>query len=308
VSFQAEVWPLIAREVELVYYTTLLRDRPAAAVAFAARFPAERDALLHEFGLPAWDWSRIAAPHAGRSFAGPGEYHATLRRDLTEDVRRARGGNVSDPVKAALDVLRDLRNEVRLVVDHSGLSGSSYRDELLAGYTPLNAYLSIGPPAGRIEEMIALLDARVLHVVGPGLRIDATGGAFVAWSPQVAGSRVAARALVEARLPVLDVRTTTDPLMVRLREQGAVVPYRIPDPAGDYETGGLAVTSRPYRLIDATGRPHPRRFAYGIPTEAVHWVTAAGIRPGVNSVILADADAIARAALAIPAPVTAGRP
>jgi hypothetical protein len=34
-----------------------------------------------------------------------------------------------------------------------------------------------------------------------------------------------------------------------------------------------------------------------VPTESVHWVTAAGIRPGVNSVILGDADAIARTCL-----------
>jgi hypothetical protein len=64
-----------------------------------------------------------------------------------------------------------------------------------------------------------------------------------------------------------------------------------------YETGGLAVTPRPYRVIDAQGRAHPRRFAYGVPTESVHWVTAAGIRPGVNSVTLGDSDAIAAAVL-----------
>ncbi len=43
--------------------------------------------------------------------------------------------------------------------------------------------------------------------------------------------------------------------------------------------------------------PHPRRFAYGVPTEVMHWVTAAGIRPGIGSVILSDSDAIARAVL-----------
>ncbi len=31
----------------------------------------------------------------------------------------------------------------------------------------------------------------------------------------------------------------------------------------------------------------------------MHWVTAAGIRPGVDSVTLGDSDAIARAALAV---------
>ncbi len=38
-----------------------------------------------------------------------------------------------------------------------------------------------------------------------------------------------------------------------------------------------------------------------MPTESVHWVTAAGIRPGVDSVTLGDSDAIARSVLALPA-------
>jgi hypothetical protein len=71
---------------------------------------------------------------------------------------------------------------------------------------------------------------------------------------------------------------------------------------GHYQTGGLAVAHRPYNL-GTSRQPHPCRFAFGVPTETVHWVTAAGIRPGVNSVILsdadADADAVAQAAVAL---------
>ncbi|WP_308402420.1 hypothetical protein [Streptomyces sp. TBY4] len=44
-----------------------------------------------------------------------------------------------------------------------------------------------------------------------------------------------------------------------------------------------------------------------MPTEAVHWVTAAGSRPGVNSQTLGDADAIACAVLAL-TPAHAGPP
>jgi hypothetical protein len=104
---------------------------------------------------------------------------------------------------------------------------------------------------------------------------------------------------VEARLPVTDIRATSDPLVRGLLESGACATYRIPDAeSGDFVSGGLAVTPKPYRLLDATGRAHPRRFAFGVPTEPVHWGTAAGVRPGVDSVILGDADAIARACLA----------
>lgn len=79
--------------------------------------------------------------------------------------------------------------------------------------------------------------------------------------------------------------------------------YRIPSGQGAcYESGGMAVTERPYRIIDGRGRAHPRRFADGVPTESVHWVTAAGIRPGVDSVTLGDSEAIACAVLALAAP------
>lgn len=96
-------------------------------------------------------------------------------------------------MKAALDLLRDLRNEIRLAVDHGGLEGTSHRDDLEGWYTPLNAFLSIGPPASRIEEMGALIEAGVLTILGPGVqvRIDTTAQLYVAESSVVPGRRSA---------------------------------------------------------------------------------------------------------------------
>ncbi|MFH8984939.1 FAD/NAD(P)-binding protein [Streptomyces varsoviensis] len=313
VRFRTDLWPLIAREVEAVYYGALLasRGRRAEQDAFAEQYvalprPAARERLLDAHGIaPAdrWDWERIARPCAGREFAGRAEFRSWLLAYLARDVREAKAGNVSGPLKAALDVLRDLRNEIRLAVDHGGLEGGSYRDELDGWYTPLNAFLSIGPPVSRIEEMIALIEAGVLELTGPGtqVRIDTAAPCFVANSPLAPGPAVRSDVLIEARLPAPDLRRTADPLLLHLLRTEQCAPYRIRDArGGTYETGGLAVTERPYRLLDARGLAHPRRFAYGVPTEAVHWVTAAGIRPGVDSVTLSDADAIARAMLAVP--------
>lgn len=296
--FAEDVWPLIAREVECVYYETLLGTTldeyltaPDPVAVLAAHGITER-----------FDWELLTRPYGDRTFADRDAFRDWLLRYLREDVRQARQGNVSGPLKAALDVLRDLRNEIRLAVDHGGLTGDSHRDDLDGWYTPLNAYLSIGPPVSRIEEMIALIEAGVLVLTGPGtqIRLDTTTPTFLAGSTTVPGPPIHATALIEARLPEPDLRRTMDPLLRHLLHTDQAAPYRI-DPG--YETGGLAVTERPYHLLDAQARPHPRRFAYGIPTEAVHWATAAGIRPGVDSVTLADSDAIARAVLRLP-PVT----
>jgi PAS domain-containing protein len=324
IRFSTDLWPLIAKEVQSVYYEALLatRENPARVAAFTARYlrtepGPQEDRLLEAAGIGAaerWDWELIARPYGGRVFADLAAFRAWLRDHLDEDVRQARRGNVSGPLKAALDVLRDLRNELRLAVDHSGLDADSHRDELDRWYTPLNAYLSIGPPASRIEEMAALMDAGVLEVLGPGTRAgtdadDPDGPCFTGTS-DIPGVRVRATTLIESRLPEIDLRRTADPLMGHLLRTGQCRPHRVPGSGGEsYETGGLAVSERPYHLLDAQGVPHPRRFAYGVPTESVHWVTAAGIRPGVGSVTLEDSDTIAGAVLALPQlPTAPGRP
>ncbi|MFE5602436.1 FAD/NAD(P)-binding protein [Streptomyces coelicoflavus] len=317
--FTTDLWPLVAREAESVYYGTLLesRGRSGEREAFVGRYleasgQDEQDRLLDGHGIgpkDRLDWERLARPYGQREFTDRAAFSDWLLGYLADDAREAKAGNLSGPLKAALDVLRDLRNEIRLAVDHGGLDGDSHRDDLEGWYTPLNAFLSIGPPVSRIEEMIALIEAGVLELTGPAteIRIDTSReeAAFVASSREVPGPPVRATALIEARLPEPDLRRTADPLLRHLLDTEQCTPYRIPGAGGTvYESGGLAVTERPYRLLDARGRAHPRRFAYGVPTESVHWVTAAGIRPGVDSVTLGDSDAIARAVLALPpAPV-----
>ncbi|WP_240797697.1 FAD/NAD(P)-binding protein [Streptomyces sp. F001] len=296
-DFLSEIWPLVAKEVETVYYTTLLR-RPDFAEHYLAvphRGPQEAR-LLDEFGVPAaerWCWERISRPYAGRAFDGPGQWRDWLLSYLREDAAQAALGNVHGPLKAALDVLRDLRNEIRLIVDHGGLSGVSRRDHLDRWYTPLNAFLSIGPPRRRIEELAALVETGVVEVLGPRLEVRCADGAWVAHSPDIPGSAVRVTTLIEARLPEPDLRRTADDLLAGLLKTGQCRPHTV----DGHETGGLDVTPRPYRLVDRQGEPHARRFAFGVPTEGVHWVTAAGARPGVDSVTLSDADGVARAVL-----------
>ncbi|MFF5367858.1 FAD/NAD(P)-binding protein [Streptomyces sp. NPDC013187] len=304
-DFLTEIWPLVAKEVETVYYGALIRQaasRSGREREFADRFlalphgdPVEAP-LLEEFGVPdaeRWCWERISRPYTGRDFGRPGEWDDWLLSYLREDAAQAALGNVHGPLKAALDVLRDLRNELRLIVDHGGLAGASRRDHLDRWYTPLNAFLSIGPPRRRIEELAALVEAGVVRVLGPRLRVTDEDGGWVAHSPDVPGSAVRVTTLIEARLPEPDLRHTADALLAGLLRSGQCRPHTV----DGYETGGLDVTPRPYRLMDRQGLAHKRRFALGVPTEGVHWVTAAGARPGVDSVTLSDADAVARAVL-----------
>jgi uncharacterized NAD(P)/FAD-binding protein YdhS len=305
VDFRADVWPLIAKEVETVYYTTELSGRLTAdeLARFASRYRESADgasALLDEYGVESrWDWARIEDPVSGMTFSSPEHFRTWLLRHLREDVVHATEGNVRGSVKAALDVLRDLRNEIRAVVEHGGLHGRSHHDDLERWFSPLNAFLSIGPPARRIEEMAALVSAGVLNVLGPGtsVRPDHATGAFEAVSDVVRAS-LSVRVVVDARMPTADIRTSDDELLRRLLAAGLCRPHRVPDADGGFvETGGLDVTLRPGRVISADGIAAQGLYALGVPTESVHWATAVGIRPCSDSAILGDSDAIARSAL-----------
>ena len=310
-DFRRELWPLIAKEVETVYYTRLVARRASEAVAeqFCRRYlptpwhSREEETVRAAFDIApdeTWEWEKTAFPHRDHIFTDAADFRGWLLDHLAADIAQARGGNLGDPTKAALDVLRDLRNEVRLAIDHGGLSTRSHAEDLDGWFTSLNAFLSIGPPVRRIEEMAALIRAGVLEPVGPAAAIDCceTQGTFTIHSPAVPGSLRGANALIEARLPKPDVRRTADPLLGHLLQTQQGTSYRIRDADGStYDTGGLQVACRPYQLVTPQGHRHPGVLAFGVPTEGVHWGTAAGARPGVNSVSLADADAVARAVL-----------
>ncbi|MEU3711462.1 FAD/NAD(P)-binding protein [Streptomyces catenulae] len=321
-DFDRDVWPLVCREVEYVYYRALGEERARwadgadadgaersgagcadddALLAAVAGDPAVKARALAALGFTAedhWDWADVRTPYRDAAFADHGAFSAWLLDHLAQDVRDAVGGNVRNPRKAALDALRDLRNEVRQVVDHGGILPDSHRDALDGHYTPLNAFVSIGPPARRIEELIALMKAGIVTVGGPGFTVEAhPDGHFTGHAPGLPGSRREARVLIDARLPPAGIAHTDDPLTGQLLTDGLARLHTLRHGDAVHTTGALEVTGPPYRVVDATGAPHPDLYAFGVPTEGVHWATAAGVRPGVDSVILGDADAVARAVL-----------
>src|SRR5699024_10988109 len=119
-------------------------------------------------------------------------------------------------------------------------------------------------------------------------------------SPAVADSAVTTRALLEAHLPPNRLQVTADPLLARLRDHGALRPYRMPDPrVGEpFTTGAVEVGRPPYRVVRADGTEDPSMYAFGVPVEHLHYGTQLGPLARTNSQFLRDSDAIARAVLA----------
>ncbi|HEX2417828.1 MAG TPA: FAD/NAD(P)-binding protein [Micromonosporaceae bacterium] len=320
-NFAKDVLPLILLEVEHVFLRAHIRASQGNDMAtefareHASLIPDDveaREKLLKRFGLTdvqVPDLNRLARPFKGQSFAGTDAFQRRLLEMLQDDLTEAEKGNVDGPLKAALDVLRDVRNSIRDAVDFGGLLPDSLRDDFLNGYVPVNSLLSAGPPMARIQQLIALMEVGLFTVVGPDTRIDCDEdrGRFVLYSPQVAGSVKEVTALVDARIPKTDLKRDLSSLMQQMIRDGLVSEYIIQDPVTGKKlpTGGLAVTPSPFRVIDPAGRIHTNLYALGLPTEHTRWFTQVGSsRTGSSTLFYRDADAIAAELLRPPPTLT----
>ncbi|MFG2196704.1 FAD/NAD(P)-binding protein [Streptomyces sp. NPDC048639] len=311
-DFMSHLFPWLMAEIELVYYGTALRRAFGGEVAERFRAQVELaaeqgvppvEAIAGRLGLhdvPPIDIDALARPFAHRRFTGPGDFERALRQEIEQDLTYAAEGNVDAPLKAALDVMRDTRWVIRDLVDFSGLTGRSQREDFLGWYVPRASFLAAGPPRERLQQVLALIDHGMLRVVGPRTRFDTgpTEGRFVVSSPQVPGSAVRVTTLVDARIPDPDLRRDLSSLTARLRESGAWTSYVNHSDGAGYDTGGLAVTRSPFHPVDRDGSVDEGMYVLGIPTEHTRWFMQVGSsRPGMWSDFVHDADAIAAHAL-----------
>jgi glutamate mutase epsilon subunit len=316
IDFKRQIMPGLMAEVNLMYHRTEIRSRLGQedadlfvklAVAAADGSAAPNEAVLREaahFGaddpdpvdLNAW-----ARPFAGRQFTDRAEYHEAVVALIKDDIIQAEKGNVDGPVKAALDVLRDVRPVIRQAVDLSGLTARSHQHDFIGSFTSISSHLAAGPPVARLRQVLALLNAGVLELIGPGAEFGTDQGLahFTAWSPLIGQLPVELDAIIDARIPNPDVRRDSSGLVRQLLGNGTITSYVNTDDDFAFDTGGMAVTDAPFRLVDCHGQAIPDLYALGIPTEHTRWFTQVGSsRPGVWGDFMADADSIAAASLA----------
>ncbi|TDD83848.1 FAD/NAD(P)-binding protein [Actinomadura rubrisoli] len=312
-DFRADVLPWLTAEMNLVYHAAILRNihGESAAARFVTdvtmsadqsvpdlcRFAAEHGIGEHDH----FDFEDLCRPFARRTFTDPAAFHRALAEAMRDDLARAERGNVDDPLKAALDVIRDTRWVIRLLVDFGGLRAESHRRDFIEWFSPRTSFLAAGPPNVRLRYALALMEAGLLRVVGPETRFHGApqSGRFVAESDHVTGSRVELDAVIDARIPSPDVRRDTSPLTRKLLERGVWTEFVNISGAQAFPTGGVAVTRSPFHPVGRDGHPNTDLYVLGVPTEHTRWVTLVGSgRPGPWNEFIRDADAIAEHALA----------
>ncbi|MES5822539.1 FAD/NAD(P)-binding protein [Streptomyces sp. RG80] len=282
-DFRRDVWPLVAKELGFAHYHRLFTVHAERTTMswgdfeekYAASDEAER-AVLVASAVPdpadRLDLEALDRPLEGVRYGSFEELQEGLRGYVERDLTRRHDPAYSPDLAVFLGLLSVYGQLIRL-----GGTGSWWH-----GFF---SYLASGPPGPRLRQLMALSRAGVVRFLGADVSVTAEDGLFRATSASLPGYSVETRALVEARLPEPTVGRARDALLRALREDGAV----------ETPEGLLRVDPGDGRILDRSGRPHPRRFALGPFTEGR--TSGAFTRPRTGGPAFRQNDATARAAL-----------
>lgn len=284
-DFRRDVWPLVEKELGFAHYHRLFTAHPErTAMAwgdfeekYAAVGDAGERAVLVASAVPdpadRLDLAALDRPLEGVRYASYEEFQEGLRGYVEGDLSRRHDPDFSADLAVFFGLLSVYGQLIRL-------------GDIGAWWHGFFSYLASGPPGPRLRQMLALSRAGVLRFVGAGMVVAAEDGVFRASSATVPGASVEARALVEARLPEPTVARARDALLRGLYADGGAV---------ETAEGLLAVDPADGRVVDRSGRPHPRRFALGPYTDSR--APGAFTRPRTGGPAFRQNDATARAVL-----------
>lgn len=293
-DFARSILPLLLSDMEYVYYEAYFRQHHGrvAAMLFCNELvvadEAQRKVLIAKQVPPEnrFNWKRLVDPVPSDVLASRTSFRTWLCLQLRQDLYEARKGNVDNPLKAASDVLRDLRDTLRAAVDFGGLTEASHR-WLYSEFFPVMNRVAVGPPKERIEEMLALMEAGVLSADwGPGASCIAghEGKAMSMVAKLWPDENAHVDVLVKARVSMHSPGDDASPLMQHLLASGyARLFYN-----GGFHPGGIEI-DRDFNLVSKEGTTIENAWALGMPTEGAKFYTFVVPRPGVNSTAIVDA-------------------
>ncbi|KAA9111446.1 FAD/NAD(P)-binding protein [Microbacterium rhizomatis] len=302
VDFTRDVWPLIAQELVWGHYRELFTGHPDRVTGTWGAFTAvlrdhagDTDALrraaeefvpdpLDRFDVPALD-----RPLGDEVFASDDHLQRRIRAHIRDDLTLRTTQERSSAQAVFIAIL--LSFLALADVPPEKWSARSRAVDLPVTWHTFFSYVASGPPAHRLEELIALADAGVVRFLGPDVQVRVIPErGFVASSPRVPGETVT-RALVDAWLPGSGALVSQNAALRDLAT-GLGREFRVADASFAGSLGRIE-TDADGRVIAPDGSQHERLFAIGAFTS----LTEAGAftRPKSDSLSLRQTDRVAGA-------------
>ena len=302
IDFEADVWPLISRELVWAHYRELFTGHPdrvrgtwdefrGLLIEHAGDVTALRIAAAQSVPDPLdrFDVPRFDRPLGDETFASDVDLQDRVQRHIAEDLTLRTTQEHSSAQAVFLAALFSFMALADIPTER--WSARSRAVALPLTWHTFFSYLASGPPAHRLEELLALSRAGVVHFLGPDVtvEVDPQRG-FVASSPRAPGE-ITARTLVDAWLPASGAAVSENPALQELAlTHGRELQVADASFAGSLGRIEVEATGR---VLTAEGRAHERLFALGPFTSLTE--SGAFTRPRSNALSLRQTDVIAGA-------------
>jgi uncharacterized NAD(P)/FAD-binding protein YdhS len=277
VNFRDDVLPLILAEMSARYYTHSSFLRGGAVAERKVRdmlqgawrkgkFEQSISALAGCYG--AFDPEPYLLPRE-ESFSSGEEYERHVYRLVDEDLDAALSPGGS-PVKAALEVTRILRDELRSVLEFGGLSLHSFLDFQSNIRGNINR-IDAGPPADRSAQLLALMDAGIVRIPfgpSPELAYADPSAVTVTSTRLLHPERATVQAVVRGHLDLPSLSRSASVLLANLYTRGRLTQLSY----GDVPVGSVAI-SEEFHPFDIEGRLQENLSVLGVLTEGVRYFT-----------------------------------
>ncbi len=301
-DFRKDLLPLIFAEMQVRFHCQ--HAARLAGVKASSALAAELEVAWHSGTFPKMvdDLERVHGsfspqdhlfPGNGKVFPSSNSYEAWVAQMISDDLDEALDPSGS-AVKAAQEITRVLRNDIRNLIEHGGLSSDSYIDFQSSIRGRMNR-IEAGPPAMRSQQMLALMEAGVLSApFGPDPHIERRAGEIVLSSTRLDEPFVArVDKLIRGHLDMPSLANSQDPLLQRLRDGGRLCQMRY----GLKQVGSVDLDVNLHPL-NTVGRAEERIWVLGVLSEGTRYFTHYLPSPQSRMRAVQDAQRCATAILA----------
>ena len=266
-DFKKDLFPLLLKDMEIAYSSA--KDRNLGK-------------YFGEFDWKKWEMPDFIQHATSLTF---NEFTKSLIEFIEEDILEARKGNIDSPFKAACDVLRDIRDNIRYAVEYGGLTPESH-DYFIREFSSTHNRLAVGPPLIRSEEMLALQNSGIVEMgLGPKPRLGKTENKWTVETTHFSDNYTTELdILIDGRV----IRKKSE-FLENILLRGMVSLAKIGIDENSLQTSALRC-DKLGRIVNSRGEIEQGIFVVGQPVEGYHWYTFVAARPGVNSRAISDAD------------------
>lgn len=249
IDFVTTVLPVVKKEIQFAYYSTLLKTRDEEFISnYILRLNPEE----------IFDWEKLLFPSFNKKKYTT--YQQFVERYMESMILEAKKSELESPILAAAAVWREASPLINQLYKFNGFTGSSM--QLFLQYWHGNfSRVSFGPPIENMKKILALTKARIIRFEFKSVeKINKSRMGIELVSPH---KKFLFKTFINARIARSKFSIDNNALYSNLKNQGlAKALFNEKFCVDSIEIGKNG------RLIPSVESPHyPQLYAYGTPTE-----------------------------------------